>query len=381
LRTGINTARAKFVKSPEDVLLLSISGSWRREDSLLDQVSLISDFHSQSSRSERLEFDTANLTDWDSSLPVFLKKIISAANEKEIEIRYDTLPEGVKRVIRLSAAVPERKDTVESITQESLLSRIGVTSIELTKSSGEIIEFLGEVTLSFFRLIRMKARFRVSDLFQQIQETGAFALPIVSLISFLLGVILAFVGAVQLKQFGAQIFVADLVGIAMTREMAPMMTAIIIAGRSGASFAAQLGTMTVNEEIDALKTMGISPIDFLVLPRLIALSFMVPLLVLYADFLGIIGGAAVGILMLDVSFTQYFEQTKTALEPIHFLLGIIKGTIYGGLVAIAGCMRGIQCGRSASAVGSATTSAVVTGIVFIIIASAVTTIIYDILGL
>jgi phospholipid/cholesterol/gamma-HCH transport system permease protein len=183
-----------------------------------------------------------------------------------------------------------------------------------------------------------------------------------------------------LQQFGAEIYVANLVGIAMVREMGALMTAIILAGRSGAAFAAQLGTMMVNEEIDAFKTMGFSEMDFLVLPRLLALSLMVPLLALYADFLGIIGGAVVGIGMMDLNLLQYFEQTRSALTPNHFILGLIKAVIYGGLVALAGCLRGMQSGRSASAVGSATTSAVVTSIVWVIVACAITTVIYNVLG-
>jgi len=287
----------------------------------------------------------------------------------------------VQTLLHLATAVPEQKHTGRDDFDDSLLSRVGSISIGVTATAGEFFEFIGEAFLSFLRLLRGKARFRRVDLWLLLQETGAHALPIVTLINFLIGVILGFVGAIQLSQFGAQIYVANLVGIAMTREMAPMMTAIILAGRSGASFAAQLGTMTVNEEVDALKTMGFSPMDFLVLPRMLALGLMVPLLVLYADFLGILGGAVVGISMLDLSFTQYMEQTRLALTPMHFALGLIKGSIYGILVAIAGCYQGIKCGRSASAVGAATTAAVVNGIIYIVVASAITTIIYSMLGL
>jgi phospholipid/cholesterol/gamma-HCH transport system permease protein len=216
-----------------------------------------------------------------------------------------------------------------------------------------------------------------------LQECGVDALPIVSLINILVGLILAFVGAVQLLQFGAQIFVADLVGIAITREMAAIMTGIIMAGRTGAAFAARLGTMTVNEEVDALKTMAISPIDFLVLPRMLALAIMMPLLCLYADFLGIVGGLIVGVGMLDITFTQYVLQTQNAIGLNNFFLGIFKGFVFGilvAMVAISGCLRGMQCGRSASAVGAATTSAVVTAIVLIIVTDAIFAVISNVLG-
>ncbi|MFH0343177.1 MAG: MlaE family ABC transporter permease, partial [Chromatiales bacterium] len=213
-----------------------------------------------------------------------------------------------------------------------------------------------------------------------VQECGAQALPIVSLISFLVGLILAFVGAVQLEQFGAQIYVANLVGIAMAREMGAMMTGIVIAGRTGAAFAAQLGTMMVNEEIDALTTTGLPPMEFLVLPRMLALMLMVPLLCLYADLMGILGGALIGVSMLDLGIVEYYNQTRAALDLSTFLLGLIKAAIFGVLVALAGCLRGMQCGRSASAVGEAATSAVVTGIVWIIVSDAILTVLYQVLG-
>jgi phospholipid/cholesterol/gamma-HCH transport system permease protein len=201
------------------------------------------------------------------------------------------------------------------------------------------------------------------------------------LISVLVGLILAFVGAVQLQQFGAQIFVADLVAIAMTREMGAMMAAIIMAGRTGAAFAAQLGTMQVNEEIDALKTLGISPIEFLVLPRMTALILMLPLLTIYADVLGIIGGAIVGILMLDLSPILYWNQTVQAVTLNDVLLGVGKSAVFGVLIALSGCLRGIQSGRSASAVGVAATSAVVTAIVLIVVFDGIFAVIANVLGI
>ena len=187
----------------------------------------------------------------------------------------------------------------------------------------------------------MKARYRASDLFLLIQQCGAQALPIVTLISFLVGVILAFVGAVQLKQFGAQIYVADLVGIAMMREMGAMMTGIIMAGRTGAAFAAQLGTMKVTQEVDALTTAGFSPLEFLVLPRVMALILMMPLLCLYADFVGVIGGAVIGVGMLDLSWTTYFNETANAISLTDISGGVFKASVYGVLIALSGCLRGL----------------------------------------
>ena len=225
------------------------------------------------------------------------------------------------------------------------------------------------------------ARFQRSELLLTLQQVGAQALPIVSLISFLVGIILAYVGALQLRQFGAQVYVADLVGIAMTREMGAMMAAIIMAGRTGAAFAAQLGTMQVNEEIDALQTLGIPAMEFLVLPRMLALALMMPLLGVYADLLGILGGAVVGLGTLDLGAAEYYYRTINAIGLDDFVAGVMKASVFGVLVAIAGCLRGMQCGRSSAAVGAAATSAVVTGIVLIIVSDAMLTVVFDLIGL
>ena len=214
-----------------------------------------------------------------------------------------------------------------------------------------------------------------------VQESGAQALPIVSLISFLVGIILAFIGATQLQPFGAQIYIADLVGLGMAREMGAMMTGVIMAGRTGAAFAAQLGTMRVNQEIDALTTMGLTPMEFLVVPRLLALALMMPLLCIYADLVGILGGAVVGVGMLHLGAAQYYQETLYRLHLLDFVVGLIKGAVFGVVVALAGCLQGMQCGRSASAVGAATTSAVVTAIVWIIVWDALLTVTYNILGI
>jgi len=374
----IESLKLNITYSSDDEVTLILAGNWKMGEPLPSEKEALSGILRQP-RVKSIHFNSEKLLLWDSAILVFLRTIFLWAEQQQILVQLDGLPQGLQKLLKLATAVPER-ETGRDPMEASLLSRIGDVSVSLTRSTAETLEFVGEVSLSLMRFLRGKARFRRYDFMQLLQESGAQALPIVSLITFLMGVILAFVGAVQLQQFGAEIFVANLVAIGMVREMGALMTAIILAGRSGASFAAQLGTMMVNEEIDAFKTMGFSEMDFLVLPRLLALSLMVPLLALYADFLGIIGGAVVSVTMLDISVLQYFEQTRSALTPLHFLLGLIKAAIYGALVALAGCLRGMQSGRSASAVGSATTSAVVTGIVWIIVACAITTVIYSVLG-
>jgi phospholipid/cholesterol/gamma-HCH transport system permease protein len=258
---------------------------------------------------------------------------------------------------------------------------VGARTIEFYRSTMEMVSFIGEATVTFAKFLVGKATFRRVDLFLLLQECGAQALPVVSLISMLLGLILAFVGAIQLKMFGAQIFVADVVAIGMVRVLGAIMTGIIMAGRTGAAFAAQIGTMEVNEEIDALKTLGISPMEFLVLPRMIALIIMMPLLCVYSDLLGILGGLIVGVGMLDLGLTEYMNRTREALNLTTFGIGLFHSAVFGVLVALSGCLRGMQCERSASAVGYAATSAVVTSIVAIIVATAIITFVCQVLGI
>jgi phospholipid/cholesterol/gamma-HCH transport system permease protein len=321
------------------------------------------------------------VTSWDSGLLTFLLRVDAAASAAGVAVDPGGLPEGVGRLLRLATAVPERKGARRTQSMPPVLVRVGKAAQALWRQAGEMVAFVGEAALGFTRLFTGRARFRPVDVFILMQECGAQALGIVSLISVLVGLILAFVGSVQLRQFGAQIFVANLVGVGTAREMGALMTAIIMAGRTGAAFAAQLGTMQGNEEIDALKTFGFSPIDFLVIPRMLALIVMMPILCLYADLLGIVGGGIVGVSMLDISPLQYINQTRSALTLTDFTIGLVKSGVFGVLIATAGCLRGIESGRSASAVGQATTSAVVTAIVMIIVADGLFSVLLDILGI
>src|SRR5208283_4171957 len=248
-------------------------------------------------------------------------------------------------------------------------------------TGGSALEFVGVVAIALGHLARGQARYRKVDIVTLIQACGANALSIVALISFLVGVILAFMGAVQLEQFGASIYVADLVAIGITREMGAMMTAIIMAGRTGAAFAAQLGTMKVRQEIEALETMGISPIEFLVVPRVIALVLMMPLLCLYSDFIGVFGGATIGVEMLHLSFTTYLKESAKAIYPSGVLGGLFKSLVYGILIAIAGCYQGMKCGNSASAVGECTTAAVVDGIILVVVACGLFALVFHVIGI
>ena len=373
-------ATLEFSRPAGDTLVLRLSGAWTIHERL-PSVDDVERELEAGGAVRRLLFDTECLAAWDSALLTFLLRVAAQADGRGVAACRGGLPEGVRRLLALAMAVPERRDTGTAAARLSWLARVGLATLEGVRDAGVTLTFVGAVSIAFARSLLGRARYRRSDFLLVLQEVGAQALPIVSLISFLVGVILAYVGAIQLRQFGAQVYVADLVGIGMTREMGAMMAAVIMAGRTGAAFAAQLGTMQVNEEIDALTTLGISPIEFLVLPRILALAVMMPLLALYADLLGLLGGMAVGVGMLDLGVVEYYLRTIGAIGLDDCVAGLIKASVFGVLIAMAGCLRGIQCGRSSAAVGAATTSAVVTGIVLIIVSDAATTVIFDLIGL
>ena len=328
-----------------------------------------------------VSFNTSELGEWNTGLIIALLAMHREAVNQEVEFDGSGLPDGAQRLLGLAFAVAEREGARRHTQRKGFFERVGESVLELVDGGKDLLTFTGELVLSFGRYARGTATYLRSDLVQYIQEAGAQAFAIVSIISFLIGMIFAFVGVMQLNNFGAGIYTADLVAVAMIREMAPIMTAIVMAGRTGAAYAAQIGTMKVNQEIDALQTLGMQPIDFLVTPRVIALVLMMPLLTMYASLMGIFGGMAVGIAMLDVSLVQYVAQTVSAVELNTLFGGLFKSIVYGSLVALAGCQQGMACGNSALAVGQSTTKAVVMGIVLIIVSASLLTIIYINIGI
>lgn len=362
-----------------DGLVIVLAGSWKLEHQLPSVDETLREVDS-GKPAGRIAFDTSGMSDWDSGLLTFLIRIRDHFAQGKIKLETEGLPEGARRLLDLASAVPERKGARKTFKHESFLAVVGRETVSFFQSSREMLEFIGETTAAFGKLLAGKATVDRSDLFALMQRCGSDALPIVSLISLLVGLIIAFVGAVQLRMFGAQLYVADLVAIGMVRVLSAVMTGIIMAGRTGAAFAAELGTMQVNEEIDALETLGISPMEYLVLPRMLALVIMMPLLCLYADLMALLGGLIVGVGMLDLGLIQYLNETKVSLSVTNLLIGLLHCTVFGAIVAIAGCLRGMQCGRSASAVGGAATSAVVTGIVGIIVATALITVVCEMVG-
>lgn len=330
---------------------------------------------------QRIEFDAAELDAWDSSLLLFIQRIAGRGRKAAFAMDFSGLPAGVQRLLALADTAPLQKTRGEPPPRSSLLTRLGAAGLQAAENSRDLLGFVGELAVCAIQLVRGKARMRTADFWRVVKACSVDALPIVSLVSLLVGLIMAFVGSIQLALFGAQIYVADLVGIVIAREMGVVMTGVIMSGRTGAAFAAQLGTMQINEEIDALRTLGISPMAHLVLPRVAALVLMMPLLTLYADLMGLLGGLIVGVGVLNISLLQYIDQSKMALTLTHFSVGLVKSLFFGFLVAVTGCMQGMRCGRSASDVGLATTSAVVTAIVGIIVVDGIFAILTDILGI
>lgn len=366
-------------RTAQGIVRVAVSGTWSHSAGSVtgdDAIGAVG----AAPRPGRVQVVALDLRAWDSTLVAFLLRLRAAADRAGASLDYE-LPAGISRLVDLASAVPERTGTARSPTQHGLLAQVGLWAQAKMTGIGKTTRFLGQVVLALGSFLRGRAIYQREDLVRTIQETGVQALPIVTTISLLIGLILAFIGAVQLAQFGAAIYVADLVGLAMTREMAAVMTAIVVAGRTGAAFAAQLGTMQGNEEIDALATLGVPPVEFLVLPRLLALALMMPLLYVYGCFIGLFGGYLVGIGLLDLGGQAYVDRTREAVGISDFLIGFVKSAVFGAVVAFAGCQCGIEAGRSAAAVGQATTSAVVTSIVYIIVIDAVFAVLLNVMGI
>jgi phospholipid/cholesterol/gamma-HCH transport system permease protein len=380
--TEAPTPEVTLVDGATGHLRLQLSGRWRLDQRIpqLSEVAALIDGADTPKPPPSVRFETEQLTDWDSALVTFVAGVERLCTERGIACDASALPEGLRRLLEM-ASLAAGPDDSPLDRGPSFFTRVGLDIADLMRSTGEIMAFFGEGAIAVRHFFGGRARYRRSELWVIIQESGADALPIVSLVSFLVGMILGYIGDQQLAQFGARIYVADLVGLATVIQMGALITGIVLAGRTGAAFAARIGTMQVNEEIDALRTFGIPPMEFLVLPRMVALILMTPLLTLYADLLGILGGAFVGTVVGGVTLTAYLVQTQAAIGWNHIIQGLISATVYGAIVAASGCLRGMQCGRSAAAVGEATTSAVVTAIVFIVIAAAVLTVIFDAIGL
>lgn len=372
------TEKLAYDYSTPKILHIKLSGEWSVSAGLPAINEITSEFSIHQDITQ-ITFDVSRLSRWDSGFVSFILALIRQAQRSNIRVACENLPQGVQKLLALALKVNEKVITHE-VVREPFLERVGGRAIKIKDGIASLLDFLGEITFAFGRLLRGKSYFRQDDFFAIVQRCGAEALGLVSLISMLVGIILAFIGAIQLQIFGAQIFIADIVAIAMVRVMGAVMTGVIMSGRTGASFAAELGLMQTNEEIDSLKTLGVSPVEFLVMPRVIAMVIMMPLLTLYADFMGILGGFIVSTGMLGINPVEYLNHTQAAVSLSNLWVGLIHGFVFGVIIAVSGCLRGMRCERSAAGVGESTTSAVVTAITAIVIATAIITFVCQVLG-
>jgi phospholipid/cholesterol/gamma-HCH transport system permease protein len=287
--------------------------------------------------------------------------------------------ESVRAMLELYGAHPPQPSQKEPPTHIGILDQIGRETLKVVREQNAL-DFVGDVALAGVQALRRPRLINWSDVPRLMERAGADGLPIVVMINFLVGLVTAFQAAIQLKQFGANIFVADLVGLSVTRELAPLMTAIIVAGRSGAAFSAELGTMRVSEEIDALRTLGLDPYHFLVFPRVVALVLVVPLLTILADVVAIAGGLLVAMLSLDLTINAYLIETQQAVQLWDVFSGLVKTVFFAGGIALIACQRGLATSGGAEGVGRATTSAVVTSLFAIVLGDAFFTVLFNAIG-
>lgn len=364
--------------SATDRDVFALGGDWIAQSGSIPQFP--PDWRARNPPGRTIAFDTADLGRWDTGLIEFLWDAKRTAASAGFRIDGSGLPESARKLLDL---LPDKLAAPRS----SLLRRfrplyeLGGKTLDMLTELGALAELLAVTTRGAVLALAARARMRAVDLLANIRAAGPQALAIVGVVNFLVGAILAFVGAVQLRKFAADIFVADLVGIAVVREMAAVMTAIVMSGRTGAAYAARIATMRGNEELDALSVVGIPVTDYIVLPSVLALVLTMPLLYLYGCFVGILGGFAVSLAMLDVTAAGYFHQTVEAVPLDQFAFGFVKTVAFAVMIGLTSCRIGLLAGRSAADVGVAATKAVVVGIVGVIAMDAVFAVIADIVGI
>jgi phospholipid/cholesterol/gamma-HCH transport system permease protein len=346
-------------------ILVALSGDWvARTDGV--ELGVAAKFIKPSVRA--LKFDTAKLGHWDSALIAFLLNIRRAAGQADVALDYGGLPVPAQRLMRLASDPAAASPTKRPST---FLDRVGLQAIMIGTQGVEATALVGDILLRGAAALFGRASMRGVDMVDAMYDAGLAALPIVTVVGLLVGGILAFIGATELSKFGAGAYVANLVAIGMVREMAAMMTAIIMAGRTGGAYAAQIAAMEGAEEIDALRALGIPVFDYLILPKVLALSAMMPILYLYGCLIGIFGGLCVGAATLNVTAMSFFVEAQQSLTGAEFALGLAKSLCFGAFIAVIACHVGLRAKRSAAAVGAAATTAVVIGIVGVIALDAV----------
>jgi phospholipid/cholesterol/gamma-HCH transport system permease protein len=365
-------AEAAVHRDGDGTLVVRVSGDWSLHAP--SPAPMPVELEVRSSPPGRTVFQAAALGRWDSSLVSFLASIAEVSRGEGVAVDTTGLPRGLQHLLALAGG--PRRPIPPPAPHQPLPTRIGVAGIDFGTHAAGMLDFVGRASLALRDVVLGRGHFERRDFWLLIEQTGGSALPLVAIINFLVGAVLAFLGAVQLEQFNATIYVANLVGVGSVRETAALMTGIVMAGRTGSSFAAVLGTMTVNSEVDALETMNFPPMEFLVAPRILAMILMMPILVLYADLFGILGGYVVATGLLHLTPALYVTQTREAITFGDVTVGLLKAPAFGAVVALAGTYFGMNTGRTASSVGTSTTRAVVSGILLVIVVDAVLTVFF-----
>ncbi|MFA6570710.1 MAG: MlaE family lipid ABC transporter permease subunit [Bacteroidota bacterium] len=331
----------------------------------------------------KLTFDFSGVNSYDTFLIVFVEYFQNQCRAKSIETDFTGMSDDMLRFVKIlsqkESGSGSKKKKIGFWTE--YFSHVGFMTITILTDMKLFLEFIGDMLIKIIGLFAHPRKMRWKDFPYHFTRAGVTAVPIVVLIVFLIGVISGYQGAVQLHQFGADIYIADLIGISITRELGPLMTAILVAGRSGSAYAAEIGTMKVSEEVDALTSMGFNTMHFLVLPRVLAVMFAMPFLVIIADLAGITGGFLTANTTLRITLSGYLNELQTALHFWDVFTGLMKSLVFGFLVATVGCFRGMQVHGGAESVGKFTTTAVVSGVLLIILADAIFTFIFQALGI
>ena len=378
---------SKTVNAPQvaavhdgDSLTISLVGAWTTQRMGPAQAKLV-DIATAGARRARI--DLGGLAALDTAGAWLVHQTLRRFREAGLEVAVDGADAAAASLIETAGQydTPHPPPLRRENPLVAVLLRLGRSTFEIGREARDLLNFLGLTVIVLLGSLLRPGRIRGTALISQMEQTGLNALPIVGLISFLIGVVLAYQGADQLARFGAQIFTVNLVGVGVLREMAILLTAIIVAGRSGSAFTAQIGTMKVNEEIDAMRTIGLDPMEVLVMPRVIGLMLVMPLLTFYADIMGLLGGAVMATVTLDISFVRFARQLSEAVTLWSFWIGIIKAPIFAFIISLVGCYEGLMVTRSAESVGRQTTRAVVEAVFLVIVLDAMFSILFSVLGI
>ena len=369
-RSETNASTARIALGGQ-ITIDDAAALWKRLSETLAQIEGL----------EQVEVDLAGVQRIDGACMALLVQFRTDLRGRKVRCEFTGGSPEVRRIVELYGGRRKTRHTRAKRRPVSAVAQVGTATLNVIDEAKQLLDFLGRLVASTVHVLRHPKSLNLRDVGLTIERAGADAAPIVLLINFLIGFVMAYQSAAQLKQFGANIYVADLVGVSMTRELGPLMMAIIICGRSGAAFAVELGTMKVSEEVDALRTLGFLPLPFLVIPRMVGLILLAPILVLMADAIGILGGALVASTSLDIAPTSFLIQLQSAVKPSDILSGVLKGTVFCATIALISCQQGLATSGGAEGVGRRTTSAVVAILFTLILLDALFTILLGVFGL